>query len=117
MRKIFLILAAAFMVTVSLVASCSKKEKTLSKKTPPPGHEKIVEEMKKNIEQSKDILVATVNGEKIHMSDLVREMNVVEPNFVRPGQSRSPKIDKEVRKAALDLLIFRSLAVQEAKSQ
>jgi parvulin-like peptidyl-prolyl isomerase len=117
MKKTFFISAvAAFMIIVGLCASCSKKEQQ-AKKELPPDHEKMVEQMKKGLEQSEDLVVANVNGDKITMNDLIREMNVIAPNFVRPGQTPAPGTDEKVKKNALDILIFGALAVQEAKAQ
>lgn len=119
MNKTFVKLAvAALMITAVFATSCSKKkEQASSKNVTPPGHEKMVEEMKKDLSQSKKIVVARVNGDKITMSDLVREMNLIQPSFVRPGQAPSPQTDEKVKKEALNLLIFRSLALQEARRQ
>jgi hypothetical protein len=44
-------------------------------------------------------------------------MNAIAPQYVKPGQKRDPKTDEKIRKEALDRLIWRELAVQEAKKQ
>jgi parvulin-like peptidyl-prolyl isomerase len=117
MKKTFLISAvAALMIIVGLGTSCSKKEQQ-AKKELPPDHEKMVEQMKKGLEKSESLAVANVNGDKITMNDLIREMNVIAPNFVRPGQTPAPGTDEKVKKNALEILIFGALAVQEAKAQ
>jgi parvulin-like peptidyl-prolyl isomerase len=115
-RAFFIALFAVLMAVGVLGTSCSKKEQP-AKKELPPNHEKMVEEMKKGLEQSESIVVASVNGDKITMNDLIREMNVIAPNFVRPGQPPAPGTDEKVKKDALDILIFGALAVQEAKGQ
>ena len=44
-------------------------------------------------------------------------MNEVGPQYIKPGQKKDPKVDEKVRKEALDRLIYRELAVQEARRQ
>ncbi len=44
-------------------------------------------------------------------------MNEIVSQYIKPGQKKDPGIDEKVRKEALDRLIYRELAVQEAKRQ
>ncbi len=83
----------------------------------PPGHEKAVEAYNKSVEESKKITVAKVNGAIITMNDLVGEMNAVAPQYLKEGQKRDAEFDKKVQKVALDRLINRELAIQEATKQ
>jgi parvulin-like peptidyl-prolyl isomerase len=116
MKKSFLILAAALLVIFSL-GSCSRKEQPKAGKSVPPDHEKMVEGMKKDLAKSEKVIVARVDKDTITMNDLIREMNMIGPKYVKPGGHSTPEINAAVRKEALDILIFRKLAVQEAKRQ
>lgn len=116
MKKRFLILAGVLLIAMGLCLSCSKKEQS-AKKEPPKGHEKMVQEMNKRAEQARKMVVATVNGNKINMESLIREMNALGPRFLKPGEKPTAEISAEVRKSALDNLIFRELALEEAKTQ
>ena len=101
-------------------ASCSKKEevpksplqKEEQKVTPEQADQK--ERIKRGIKESHNIVVAKVNGAELTMFDLVREMNAVAPKYVQKGQAATPEITSRVKKEALNRLIFRELAVQEA---
>lgn len=112
------IIAISVLVLSLALLSCSK-EKQAEKKTPavPPGHEKVIESYKKSVEESKKVVVAKVNGAGITMHELINEMNVIGPRYVKPGQQRDSKLDDKVRQEALDGLIYRELAVQEAVRQ
>jgi len=59
-------------------------------------------------------VIAKVNGADLTMFDLVREMNAIAPKYIRKGESASPEITSKVKKKALNNLIFKELAVQEA---
>ena len=83
----------------------------------PPGHEKAVEAITKSMEEAKKAIEAKVNGVVISGYDLVKEMNAIAPQYIKPGQPKDPKVDEKVRKEALDRLIYRELAVQEAMKQ
>jgi len=107
------------MVMISIISiSCSKDSAGKKEATSlPSGHEKMVEQYVKGIEESKRTVIAKVNGVAISMADLVREMNSVAPAYIKPGQKKDPQTDEKVRKEALDRLIYRELAVQEAVRQ
>jgi len=96
--------------------SCSK-EKSAEKTALSPERAKMFEEHKKGISESKKTIVAKVNGVDISMFELISEMNAVAPKYIKPGQKKTPEIDAQVRKEALDRLIYRELAVQEAVRQ
>ncbi len=80
-------------------------------------HEMLLEERKKSIEDSKRNTAVKVNGVAITMYDLINEMNEIAPQYVKPGDKKDPQVDAKVRKAAMDRLIYRELAVQEAVRQ
>ena len=71
----------------------------------------------KSGEEPKKTVAAKVNGVPIPVDDLVKEMNTIAPQYIQPGQKKDPQTDEKVRKEALDRLIYRELAVQEAKRQ
>jgi hypothetical protein len=82
-----------------------------------PEQAKMVEAKEKSIAASKKTTAAKVNSVNISMNDLLAEMNAIAPQYIKPGQKRDPKVDEKVRKDALDRLIYRELAVQEAARQ
>lgn len=95
--------------------SCSKD--TSGKKDSaqkPPGHEKMVEQYRKGIQESKEVVVAKVNGADIRMNELISKMNEIAPRYAASPQELTPEIDKKVKGEALDVLVFRELAIQEA---
>jgi SurA-like N-terminal domain len=102
---------------VLAAVSCNRNKAEKGTATLPPEHAKAVEAYNKSIEESKKIIAAKVNGAGITMNDLVREMNSIAKEVTKPGQKRDPHLDKKVRKEALDRLIYRELAVQEAVRQ
>lgn len=97
--------------------SCKKDTGRTGAAKMPPGHEKMVEERLKSLEESKKVVIAKVNGADISMFNLINEMNAIAPQYIKPGQKKDPQIDERVRKEALDRLIYRELAVQEALRQ
>lgn len=125
MKKISIILAEALMALALVVtcSSCTKKEDVLrsapkkEKQTMTQEQSKRLEEVRRGVEESKKLVVARVNGSDITMYSLVKEMNVIVPNIVPAGKPTTPEITKMVKKKALDNLIFRELAVQEARRQ
>jgi hypothetical protein len=98
--------------------SCKKKEEV---GTVPPGNPAMipdkVEAYRKSLEETKSITVAKVNGVSIPMSDLIREMNIIAPSYIKPGEQRNPDLDKKIRDGALDGLIRDELVHQEAVRQ
>lgn len=120
-----LIIAVALMAfaVVFTCSSCTKKEdasKSPTKKEEievTPEQAKKIEEIKKGIKESKNVVAARVNGADITMFDLVKEMNSVAPRLVPQGEPATPETTAKVKKVALNNLIFRELAIQEAIKQ
>jgi len=115
-KEIFYILAV-----ISLgfpIASCTG-EKAPTKEVSDPSSEpsRRTGEPQKSIEEPKKAIAAKVNGIAISRFDLLGEMNAIAPLYVKPGQKTDPKMDENIRKEAIDRLIYRELAVQEAKKQ
>lgn len=100
------------MLVALTIMSCSKKDDSRTVK--PAGHDKMVEERIRDIEESKKIVVAKVNGTEIRMNELVERMNFIAPLYAKSPQEMTPELDRKVKKHALDVLIFRELAIQEA---
>ncbi len=115
-----MLIAAAMVFTCF---SCTTKEdasKSAAVKEEPkmtPEQAKNAEEIKKGIEESQNIVIATVNGADLTMYDLVREMNAIAPKYIRKGQTGTPEITTKVKKEALNNLIFKELAVQAAMNE
>ena len=115
-----LLIAAAMVFTCF---SCTTKEdasKIAAVKEEPkmtPEQAKNAEEIKKGTEASKEIVAARVNSSDITMYDLVKEMNAIAPKYAAAGQPTTPEITAKVKKKALDKLIFRELAIQEARKK
>jgi foldase protein PrsA len=98
--------------------SCSKEKATEVTKAPPPGHATMIEEFRQqSVEESKKIVIAKVNGVDITMKELIEMMNEILPVYKTSAGPNSPDLDERVKKEALDLLLFRELALQEAKRQ
>jgi hypothetical protein len=101
-----------------MVISCDRDKVSGKKATSlTPEQSKMAEERVKAIEAAKRTIVAKVNGADISMNDLIKEMNVTAPQYMTPGQKVDPQVDAKVRKEALNKLIYRELALQEAVRQ
>jgi hypothetical protein len=83
----------------------------------PAEHENIITDYKKGVEDSKKIVVARVNGVGITLNDLIVRMNKIASDYIPQSHERAPEIDQKVKQEALDILLFRELAVQEAVRQ
>jgi len=124
MKNKGMIAAGALMslVLAFTCSSCTKKGDALKgakeeiQATTPERSERLAA-VKKGIEESKKVLVARINGADITMYSLVKEMNAVAPDFVPAGKPATREITAKVKKKALDNLIFKELAVQEAIRQ
>lgn len=103
--------------TVMTVLISCNSDKTPGKAGSPANQPGTSEAYRKGLEDSKKVVVAKLNSVNISSYDLLTEMNVVGPKYIQPGQNRTPEIDQKVRQEALDRLIYRELAVQEAKRQ
>jgi hypothetical protein len=99
--------------------SCKKKEESKKPTSPPltPQQKKALEEIKKGVEESKKLIVAKVNGQPITMFQIVREMNSIAPKYLKEGEPASPEMTEKIKKEALETLINKELAIQEAKRQ
>ena len=60
---------------------------------------------------------ASASNTDITMHELILEMNQIGPLFIKDPGQRTPEVDKKVRETAIDILVFRELAVQEAVRQ
>jgi hypothetical protein len=98
-------------VTICFVTACSK-EKSGKVQSPAPAPEHS--DTAGAVRESREVAVARVNGVGITARDLVNEMNQITPRFIKPGQKGDPATEEKVKRSALDLLIFRELAEQEA---
>jgi len=123
MKKISWRIAVTTVLFAFALAGVSCKGKSENKEVPKltpeqaKAHEKIIEARAKSIEESKKTVVAKVNGVAITMYELINEMNTVAPQYIKPEEKKDPKLDEKVKKAAMDRLVFRELAVQEAIKQ
>jgi len=117
MKKIFLkmIAGALLLILGSSVISCSR-EKTAEKVVLSTEQAKMLDDYKKNLEASQRIVVAKINGAVLTEKDLLDMMDLISPQFVKEAGKRSAETDKRTKKEALDTLIFRELAFQEATS-
>ena len=118
MEKTFLkIIVGMLLLTIGLTGISCSKEKTAEKTAPPPEDAKTIAENKRSGEEAKKIVVAKVNGAELTMKELIDMMNQIAPRYLKDPAKRSPEIDSKVRKEALDTLVFRELAFQEAIRQ
>lgn len=124
MRKMIFFGFAVILIAVFSFAglACRKKEeppKDVHMQSPMTTQEEKnkAEAIKQGVGESRKIIVARVNGAEITMYSLIREMNAIAPRYIKPGQESTPQADEQVRKQALDMLIIRELAVQEAVRQ
>lgn len=122
MNRASFIMAGALMalVMVFTCSSCTKKEDVSKSMMQKEGLKLATEQaeqkekIKEGIKESQTIVIAKVNGADLSMFDLVREMNAIAPKYIRNGQAGTPEITTKVKKEALNKLIFKELAVQEA---
>ena len=107
-RTIFLIV----LITIELTCVSCNRDKDSGK-----GESKMAGERGKSVEKLRKTTVAKVNGVDISAYDLIKEINVIAPQHVKPGQERDAKVVEKMNKEALDRLIYRELAIQEAARQ
>ena len=114
-RTIFLIA----LIAVELTGVSCNRDKVSGTGTTTPASEqaKMAEERGRSAEKFKKTTVAKVNGVDISAYDLIKEINVIAPQHVKPGQERDAKLVEKMNKEALDRLIYRELAIQEATRQ
>ncbi|MBI5741432.1 MAG: SurA N-terminal domain-containing protein [Nitrospirae bacterium] len=114
MKKFSLLLIGSLLAFV--LGGCNgmvKKDEAVR----PPDHEQAEQEYLKGVEESKEIIVAKVDGSDVTMKDLISAMNRLAPKYVKDPRDIDPEIDQKVKQEALDLLIFRELALHEAARQ
>lgn len=113
-RVMFMALAA----TIALTAFSCTREKT-PQEEPKKALPALPAEQgeRERVEKARQIKVARVNGAEITMHDLVKEMNRIAPRLIPDASRRTPETDARVKQAALSLLIFRELALQDALRQ
>jgi SurA-like N-terminal domain len=116
LREMTMILALALGLTIN-AAWCNAGNTRTKATVPSSEHQSAAGAYAKSVEESKRITVARVNGAVITMRDLINEMSIVAPAYLKKGQKFDPKIDREIRKDALNRLIVRELAIQEAVRQ
>lgn len=113
--KLMLILLPAVMVVlISCNSDKAPGKGNTGRPTEQPGTSEVY---RKGLEDSKKVVVAKVNGVNISSYDLLTEINALAPTLIQPGQKRTPELDQKVRQEALDRLIYRELALQEAERQ
>jgi hypothetical protein len=97
-----------------MLSACKKAEKTSAKVSPEVHQQEMIN---KSFAESKKAVAATVNGEAVTMFSLLREMNTIAGNYVKPGQEPTQELNAKIRQDALNTLIFQAMAVQEAKKR
>lgn len=83
----------------------------------PEEVEKRQTEHQRGLQEAKKMVIARVNGVAITLFDLLNKMNQLASVYIPESHQRTPEIDQAVKQEALDILIFRELAVQEAVRQ
>ncbi len=118
LSRIYLTFISLLIAFSLFLPACNRqKDESKQKGLMPPEHAKIIEKYRESLNKSKNINVAKVNGVAISMYNLVAEMNTITPQYLKPGQAKDPELEKKIQKEALDRLIYRELADQEAISQ
>src|SRR5512140_3219291 len=88
------------------------------KKDKAPGNtEKKIDLSPQEVEKQKKMAVARVNKTDITVNELLGEMNMIAPRIIKEAGQKTPEVDKKVKETALNILIFRELAAQEALRQ
>ncbi len=111
------VMTAMLSAALCFATSCTSKKETGEQSHLSPGQARQIEALKKNEAEARKVIVAKVNGAPITMSTLLRYMNALAARYAHEGQSPSPQMDEQVKKAALNELIFEELAIQEATRQ
>jgi hypothetical protein len=111
-RTIFLIM----LITIELTGVSCNRDKVSGKGTTNSASEqsKMAEERRRSAEGLKKTTLAKVNGVAISAYDLIKEINVIAPQHMKAGQERDAKVIEKLNKEALDRLVYRELAIQEA---
>jgi len=101
----------------SLVLSACKKTDAPGARTASQSADQIQqrEALQQGFAESKKVTALRVNGESVSEFLVLREMNAIASQYLKPGQPRTPDIDARIRRDALEIVIFQTLAVQEAR--
>ncbi len=113
-RTITVFFIMALLLPQFMLSACKKTDtagKTAQQSSEMSQKDKLI----KSFEESKKITAAKVNGEAITMFDLLRQMNALAPQYVKPGQQLTPELNGKIKIEALNVLIFKEMAVQAAK--
>lgn len=123
MKQIRYIIAAfcvsVFFVTTYAAASAPNTpgEEQTQESTLQPVPEQDKEDIRKKSLAARKIVVARVNGAEINKYDLLGMMNRVANAYYSNVKEPTEEITREIKKQALDRLIFEELAVKEAVRQ
>ncbi len=113
-KRTIIILFMAFIILPITLFACKKNE-TVPAKQSPELHQQ--EMLTRSFAESKKVIAAKVNNEPITEFSVLREMNTLAAQYVNRGKDPKPGpgLDKKIRTDALNILIFQTLAVQEAR--
>jgi hypothetical protein len=118
MKRVMMALLIGLFTFASAGLSCAQDQVTRKDESGRPvDHQELGEEYLKGIEESKKAVIARVNGKDITLYDLIGMMNQIVPKYMTNQGEISQEIDEKVRSEALDALIFRELAIQEAMNR
>ena len=104
-------------IALSAFSCAHEKEERRDTAVTPAEHGQMLQEFQKDVEESKKVAVARVNGVDITMFNLTNRMNQISPQYVKQGEKITPETLQKLKSEALDMLIFRELAIQEAVRQ
>jgi parvulin-like peptidyl-prolyl isomerase len=119
----FCVMSAAVLLSISVSTAYAAieggKEDSDQKKVTSlaPADQEMHQKLKESAEEAKEIVVARANGQPISMFQLVGMMNRVAPQYVQSPQEITDEISEQVKRKALDQLIFEELALQAADRQ
>jgi hypothetical protein len=114
-RLLFAAVVVAVVSAQFLFAGCKRSESPGERTTPEQAHQK--EMLNKSFEESKKVIAVNVNGTPISEFFVLREMNVIAPQYLKPDQKRTPDLDAKIRRDAITIVITQELAVQDAKKR
>jgi hypothetical protein len=111
------VLMLAFGLTGVAFPEGQTKERAPKKEASSSAQRQKVAGSVKGSDTQKRLVVAKVNETEITMNELVSEMDMVEPQLMKGATQRTPETEKKLKETALDNLIFRELAAEEAFRQ
>ncbi|MGC2064367.1 MAG: SurA N-terminal domain-containing protein [Thermodesulfovibrionales bacterium] len=122
MKRIFVLAGACVLVLAFGLRGISFSEDKTSNKaagnTPLPARQgEKATTPGKDSRKFDNAVIAKVNGADILMRDLIVEMNEIGPQFIKDETQKTRENVRKVKTAALGILIFRELAIQEAGRQ